>query len=508
MENPQTFIQYLRKHWEWILFFVICTVIVYVRIRLASMPLERDEGEYAYMAQLMLKGAPPYTEAYAMKVPGIFAVYSFILSIFGQTDSGIRYALLFVNFLTSMVIFGIGFKIKDRSTGIWMAATYLIISLSPKLLGLSANCEHFILLPISIGVFLLINPTSRNLLLSGLFFGLGVCIKQQAILLVLSGFTWAFLDALTTPKQDPKSSPLKSIIIFSLGVIIPILAMLCWMKFFGDFAAFQFWCYDYAKHYGNMWGINEAWEHFKFSFIPFAKEHFFILILSIASFIYTWKSRRRFFWAILILSCGAFSATTPGLNFRQHYFLYLALPLSLTVGFIVSSSKFGKTLGVLALFLPIFFEYPTLFRASPNDVVRTIYPFNAFRETKEIGNWISTVTQPNEQIGIFGSEPEICFYSHRHLATPYIYIYPLMEPQPFAAAIQKNFMDTMEKNPPKILIHMRLPSSWLMYPDSDTTLLEWIPSYLKEHYDMKKEITVPTKDTTRWNIVIYQRKTL
>ena len=30
-----------------------------VRIRLSDMPLERDEGEYAYAGQLILKGIPP-----------------------------------------------------------------------------------------------------------------------------------------------------------------------------------------------------------------------------------------------------------------------------------------------------------------------------------------------------------------------------------------------------------------------------------------------------------------
>lgn len=47
-----------------------------VRLRLADVPLERDEGEYAYAGQLILDGIPPYRLAYNMKFPG--AYYAFL----------------------------------------------------------------------------------------------------------------------------------------------------------------------------------------------------------------------------------------------------------------------------------------------------------------------------------------------------------------------------------------------------------------------------------------------
>ena len=53
-----------------ILFFAV------VRFRLRDVPLERDEGEYAYCGQLMLQGIPPYKLAYNMKLPGTYAAYA------------------------------------------------------------------------------------------------------------------------------------------------------------------------------------------------------------------------------------------------------------------------------------------------------------------------------------------------------------------------------------------------------------------------------------------------
>ena len=55
------------KRFTWHVAALLLIVILFglVRWRLAAMPLERDEGEYAYAGQLMLEHIPPYKFAYA-----------------------------------------------------------------------------------------------------------------------------------------------------------------------------------------------------------------------------------------------------------------------------------------------------------------------------------------------------------------------------------------------------------------------------------------------------------
>ena len=48
---------------------IVFGLVLAIRIRLLGIPLERDEGEYAYAGQLMLQGIPPYKLAYNMKFP-------------------------------------------------------------------------------------------------------------------------------------------------------------------------------------------------------------------------------------------------------------------------------------------------------------------------------------------------------------------------------------------------------------------------------------------------------
>src|SRR5919198_605237 len=84
----------------WILFLLVVAIVVFVRLRLLDIPLERDEGEYAYAGQLILQRIPPYQLAYNLKFPGTYAAYALMMSLFGQTIRGIHTGLLVINVLT------------------------------------------------------------------------------------------------------------------------------------------------------------------------------------------------------------------------------------------------------------------------------------------------------------------------------------------------------------------------------------------------------------------------
>src|SRR5712691_1623430 len=74
----------------WVVFVITLSVVVFARIRLLGLPLERDEGEYAYTGQLILHGVPPYRLAYSMKFPGTAGVYALLMLVFGQSTTGIH----------------------------------------------------------------------------------------------------------------------------------------------------------------------------------------------------------------------------------------------------------------------------------------------------------------------------------------------------------------------------------------------------------------------------------
>jgi hypothetical protein len=89
----------------WLLVAAAIGFSALVRLRLADMPLERDEGEYAYAAQLTLQGIPPYQLAFTAKLPGTHLIYALFLAALGQTEQAVRLGLLLVNAASVVLVF-------------------------------------------------------------------------------------------------------------------------------------------------------------------------------------------------------------------------------------------------------------------------------------------------------------------------------------------------------------------------------------------------------------------
>ena len=168
--------------------FAILLIIMKLRFPFLEIPLERDEGAHAYMAQLLLEGVPPYTQAYSLYFPGLFIIYALTFLILGQTIFAIHFCLLIANLITIIIIFLIGKKFFNSLTGIVSGATFGLLGLNPHAQGLFSHGEPFTMLFICSGIYILllgIDSKKKSLFLwSGLFFGLGLLIKQNALVFI------------------------------------------------------------------------------------------------------------------------------------------------------------------------------------------------------------------------------------------------------------------------------------------------------------------------------------
>ena len=152
------------RYRAWILVGLTILFVVVVRVRLREMPLERDEGEYAYAGQLMLKGVPPYREIYAMKLPGTYAAYALIMAVLGQTPAGIHLGLAVINATSIILMFLLGRKLLGEAAGVAAAVAFALLSLSPSVLGLSGHATHFVVLAALGGILLLLRACESKVL--------------------------------------------------------------------------------------------------------------------------------------------------------------------------------------------------------------------------------------------------------------------------------------------------------------------------------------------------------
>jgi len=126
--------------WTIVSLIVVLGIVATIRVRLLDLPLERDEGEFAYAAQLLLQGVSPFDWAYnaMLKLPGTFVSYALSMAVVGQTAAGIHAGLLLVNLANSVLVFLLGRRIAGDGGGVVAAGIFALLALTPATLGLAA----------------------------------------------------------------------------------------------------------------------------------------------------------------------------------------------------------------------------------------------------------------------------------------------------------------------------------------------------------------------------------
>lgn len=231
--------------------FSVVVLTGLVRYRLADVPLERDEGEYAYGGQLMLEGVPPYQQAYTMKWPGICVVYAIILGLFGQTHAGIHFGLLACNAATILFIYLLARYFVGSPAAAVSAIVFAVTSLSQSVQGIFANAEHFVILFSTAGLVVLFNAMQkgpwRQCFAAGLLLGAGAITKQHGLVFCFAAACCAVVDAMA---YRPVLQRMRRFLLPLLGGILTVFTgMLAAMAWCGVFDQFWFWTIDYAGVY-------------------------------------------------------------------------------------------------------------------------------------------------------------------------------------------------------------------------------------------------------------------
>ncbi len=471
-----------------------------VRLRLLELPLERDEGEYAYAGQLLLQGIPPYSLAYNLKFPGMYVAYAASMAIFGQSIAGIRLGLLIVNAATTLLVYFLTQRLFGRAAGLIAAASYALLSLEPKLLGPYAHATHFVNLAV-VGALLLLVEDSRPLLsgqprmavlhyiAAGALLGIAILIKQQAVVFALFAILWNW-------------RPRRAALIVAGGAIVGAIAAAVLVAT-GVFARFWFWTVRYASEYVT----SAAAAHGLALLLETTRAIFYFaplmwLIAAAGALMLLFDRREWKFVAGYTLA--ALLAITPGLYFREHYFIVLLPPASMLIAIAVTSGakRLGRwsfipaALFALAVITSLMRMWGTFFVIEPDRITKLLYNVNPFVEAVEVGNYLQEHTAPSDRIAILGSEPEIFFYAKRKSATGYIYTYPLMEHQKFAHRMQEEMIGEIERAKPKYLVMVGSAPSWLKRNDSDLTIFAWVQAEVQRGWVAEGVVDIAPEGTT------------
>lgn len=474
-----------------------------IRLRLASVPLERDEGEYAYAGQLLLQGVAPYQLVYNMKFPGVYYAYSVILALFGQTPWGIHVGLLLMNAATTPLLFLLARRWVGERAALFAAAAFAVLSLDRWIMGVWAHATQFVILPAVAGLLVLTRALDSRrratFFGAGALLGTSVLMKQHAIVFVPLGLAMTLWRELRSADAS-RADAWRRAMVFAAGAAAPLVLLVAVLSVQGVLGRFWTWTFGYARDYVSEVSWTQAWPHLVAGLRSVTVATWPMWAIAafglLALWLTPWRRGARGFVTTFFFT--SFLATCPGFYFREHYFIVMLPVVAMLAGvgivsvehlFATRVPQRAASIAAIGLFAAAVLLYAVRERdylgsMSAGDVSRARYGRNPFIEAPEIGRYIERHTSAGDRIAVIGSEPEICFYARRRSATGYIYMYPLMERQPRAPRMQEQMIEEIERARPEFVVFVTTPTSWLARPDSDRHILEWANRYLTECYDV------------------------
>jgi hypothetical protein len=479
------------RAWTFAILGVILAVSA-LRATHLGFPLERDEGEFGYIAQELLRGAPMYETAYTQKLPGTYLLYALFLSVFGQSIQAIHLGLLLANAAIMAFLFLVLRRTHGGLAGCIAALVFGVMAMSPGMLGFAAHATIFVSLFATAGLYLLLLARERAgaawFLASGLCFGLAVLMKQSGVFFAPLAMIVVLVDEWTAkPRQTARL--VRNELALGIGSAAPLLLTMTFFAVTGRFSGFWFWTVDFARQFAEQVPLPQAWENLRGGTLDASTGFQILWILSIAGLIAILRDRSlgrdRLLYVAFALA-GALSAV-PGFYFLNHYYLSALPAVALFVGALGSGSRTagGPIVAAVAwivtglgLFLGMA-RYDSYYFGLASDTAtsRGVYGGNPFVESIEIGKYLKEHTTPEDQIAILGSETQILFYAQRRSASRFVNTYFLMAHHARNRDMQLEMIRDIERARPKYLVNVRSASSWMRREESPMDIFDWFATY-------------------------------
>lgn len=475
---------------EYLLLLIAVLLSSFIRCRYLELPLERDEGEYAYAGLQIHNGFAAYENAYNMKFPGAYLFFAFIF-YFGKTLSVIRIFFLVLHFLQVLFIYLITKNIfQENRPAIYACIIYILLTSSFSSFGLLGKAEPIAVFFFLAGLYVVVRQqvlqksNALSFIVAGVLLGCSFLMKQNCLLFgcIAAGYIMIF-----------STQKMRSLLLFSAGFIIPFALLVVHILTAGTFQNFKFFTIDYAQQYGKIVDLKQGWGIFRFEFeklFHFNTIAFIITGIGFLLVVIKAPFKKTFFFLFIWMICSLV-VLSAGYYFRPHYFLLVYPVCAIAAGsflFAVSSlrkmniSKFIPSIVILiSFYFFIHAQSAFIFKDDPDTTMHKMYIWTPFPECVEIGKHINAITNENAKIGMIGNEPEIAFYADRQLASGYMYLYPFFEDQKYALEMTRQFIAETEAGQPEIMIFSNVSWDATKNKACEKVIEDWWEAFSKNY---------------------------
>lgn len=480
-----------RQPTKWLAVFGLALLFIVLRWNNFNAPLIRDEGEYAYAAQLLIHGVMPYDHTFIQKPPMVIYSYAFANLLLPDVFWTPR-LLAYVCVALATVLLGYIARLefgKDFALpAMWLMTPMILL---PGIDGFCANTEVFMLLPLLATIAAYSRSRHcghrpRCWLAAGFFSVTTLCYKYTALPMLL------FIFAVWTVEQWQQTHDARllrqSWLVAVLGALLASILELglflahdggarlweCTVVFnryyvaSGNFNPSYFW-----SRLETFWG--DWWVLF---LIPWA-----ILL----------KPRPRVWLWLGLFICALFA--TCASCYAQYYVLMVPFwALLCVVGIHALSSRTSDWLARPCHWLGCLVTLAVVLLVIRPDVPWLLYSREQFAEvkmeghpfleSKSVADHISQLSSPDDFVFVAGSEPQILYYAQRFSPTRFITSYALMIPTPVVRDYQHEAIRDLQKHVPKLIVFVQSSPSWLRQQTTPADFFDFLNNFLNQNYDL------------------------
>jgi hypothetical protein len=483
-----------------VLAFLALGTLVAFRVPFLDMPLERDEGELAYVGWRMRvdPGFVPYRDAFLQKAPGAMLVTAAIQSTLGESVEALRGGLAAWMALTALAVGLLARRAAGALAGGLAGAAFAAASASPDLLGPTANTEMFLLLPMVASLLALPRPGEAGApaawAVAGALGAAAVGFKQVAVAHGALLAAWAVAAARAVPGGLARGLA-RTVLPLAAGASLPALALVAWFALRGSLGAFFDAVVRHNLVYASALTLPQGLENLTRELAVQAPTFAPLWALAAAALAGAGLARP---WRLALGGwlLASFAAVSAGFYYRGHYFQLWLPALCVLAGAAgaalarrAAPARAGAAAVALALALfvaPPAWRHRALLGAStPAARSRALYGMNPFPESLDVAEQIRAASVPGDRVFVLGSEPQILFHAHRASATRYVITYPLMGGAPGSALRQREALDELDRARPRHVLIVRIPTSHLRHRDAPPLLFRGVVQRVARDYEVQ-----------------------
>jgi hypothetical protein len=444
-----------------------------VRLPLLQLPLDPDEGGYAYIAQRWADGARLYSpQAWVDRPQGLLLLFRAVDAV-SYSALAIRLAAVLVAALLAVAVGAIAWAVVC-STGrgqvaAWVAAgTAVVLGAGSLVEGYQLNGE---LAASAVGcVGLAVAWWWRRdrlrsawwLVLAGAACGGALLVKQSAVdtlvvLLVLVGGTRRWRPVLVAAAGA----------VAVLGVAALQAALTGWSDFWYAVVTFQ-------RTVAASQPLGERWDGVRHVAWHVAPELLGAAVVAVVGLVLL---RRRDaagagWWALLVWPLVALVAIVSGPYAHPHYWVQAVAPLSVLVGSAVALAprRTGVVLGAVALLVPLTL-LAVLTTRLPERRTEAVITDHRLLVNDEMSSWLRSHSAPDDRVYAFVASADVYLLSDRRTGYPYLW-QANVEHIPGARGVLAQYLSGAQA--PRFVVVYQKPTDPGIDPDGQLgPILQW-----------------------------------